>query len=51
METRYQRYSKGCQQEQEQTHTIFAFDQLVISREWSRRNTVRFATRELGQVT
>ena len=44
METRYQRYSEACQQGQEQTHTNFAFNQLVISREWSRRNTVRFAT-------
>jgi len=33
METRYQHYSEACQQEQEQTHTNFAFDQLVISRE------------------
>ena len=51
METRYQRYSEACQQEGDQTHTDFAFKQLVISREWSRHNTVRYATRELGEVT
>ena len=51
MDTRYQHYSETCQQEENQTHTDFAFKQLVISREWSRHNTVRYATRVLGEVT
>lgn len=50
MDLRYKRYLAACNTDLGQRYTDFAMKAILCSREWSKRNIVRIATRHLAEV-